>query len=231
MSGDIKGILLDSGDTLVRPLGGTWLPGHHFREVLAARGVRELDWGQLEAGIQEGLRYLTDNHRLSTEDEERAQFQVFYDILLKRMGLASPPHDLSWTLADVLVSVPNFEVFPDTHPALNALQEAGVELGILSNTWPSLDRKYRLLGLREYFRAFVLSCHVGCSKPDTRIFRAAIEALGLPPENILFVDDAPENVEAASKLGLAAVLMARYGRPASGTMPWVASLTELDRFL
>ena len=31
---EIKGILFDSGDTLVHPIGGKWWPGAQFHEIL-----------------------------------------------------------------------------------------------------------------------------------------------------------------------------------------------------
>ena len=47
----------------------------------------------------------------------------------------------------------------------------GFSLGIISDAWPSLERKYRLLDLRKYFKTFVISAQVGCCKPDRKDFR------------------------------------------------------------
>jgi FMN phosphatase YigB (HAD superfamily) len=48
----------------------------------------------------------------------------------------------------------------------------------------------------------VISAEEGAGKPDTRVFGAAIEALGEPPQRTIFVDDWPGHVEAANCLGI-----------------------------
>jgi putative hydrolase of the HAD superfamily len=58
---------------------------------------------------------------------------------------------------------------------------------------------------REFDRLFV-SCDLGVAKPDPKFFQAALDDLGLQPSAVLFIDDHPANVDAASSLGLQAVL-------------------------
>jgi putative hydrolase of the HAD superfamily len=43
-------------------------------------------------------------------------------------------------------------------------------------------------------------------KPDPEFFREAVRRIGLPPEEIYYVDDSPVNVEAARAVGINAVL-------------------------
>ena len=227
----IKGVLFDSGDTLVRPLGGAWAPGHRFHEILEARGVRDLAWRRMDDALSKAQTYLIDNHSLTTEDEEREQFQTYYEIVLRELGVEQPDSSLTLELAKASVDELNMEPFPDTHSVVRGLHQAGLRLGILSDTWPSLDRKYRLLGLRDYFDLLVISAQVGLTKPDAKIFMIAIEGMRLPPENILFVDDSPINVRAAIALGLRGVLIARNGEPADEDIPWIGGLSEIEAFL
>lgn len=56
--------------------------------------------------------------------------------------------------------------------------------------------------IADYMDACYLSYELKVMKPDEQFFRRVIEAEGLVPEETLFVDDGPRNVEAASKLGL-----------------------------
>jgi putative hydrolase of the HAD superfamily len=42
-------------------------------------------------------------------------------------------------------------------------------------------------------------------KPEAAIYRHAIAGLGVPAENVLFIDDREENVEAARAAGLQAI--------------------------
>jgi putative hydrolase of the HAD superfamily len=43
-------------------------------------------------------------------------------------------------------------------------------------------------------------------KPDPKAFRAALDAIDARAEHTVFVDDFPENVDAARRLGMHAVL-------------------------
>jgi putative hydrolase of the HAD superfamily len=72
----------------------------------------------------------------------------------------------------------------------------------------------------ELFDAQFYSCEIGLAKPDPAYFTYVLDALGLEPEDALFLDDTAENVESAARLGLRAELFARDGGRA-----------ELDRIL
>ena len=54
------------------------------------------------------------------------------------------------------------------------------------------------------FRDTVVSAHEKLVKPDPAIYRVLLDRNGLAPETCLFVDDMPENVEAARALGMKA---------------------------
>ena len=54
----------------------------------------------------------------------------------------------------------------------------------------------------------VISGKVGLRKPDPAMFERGVEAMGLPPERIVFVDDFDENLPPARALGMTAVLHA-----------------------
>lgn len=62
-------------------------------------------------------------------------------------------------------------------------------LGIVSNFYGNLGRVCDDAGIRSLFSVLVDSAEVGCSKPDPRIFRAALEALGVEPAAATFVGD------------------------------------------
>jgi len=48
----------------------------------------------------------------------------------------------------------------------------------------------------------VVSWELGVLKPDARIYRIALERLGVPAGEALFVDDRPENVAGAEAVGM-----------------------------
>jgi putative hydrolase of the HAD superfamily len=70
----------------------------------------------------------------------------------------------------------------------------------------NLDRIEKF-GLREIFRLFVSSCFVGLRKPESGIYRLAIEITQIHPEECCFIDDRALNLECAAKLGMRTIQM------------------------
>ncbi|HEX2314023.1 MAG TPA: HAD family phosphatase [Thermomonospora sp.] len=98
-----------------------------------------------------------------------------------------------------------FAAFHPVEPmyaALRAARAAGARVALLSNSWGN-DYPRELWG--ELFHAVVISSEVGLRKPDERIFRHAVELLGLHPAECAFVDDIEYNVRAAEAVGMVGV--------------------------
>ena len=64
-------------------------------------------------------------------------------------------------------------------------------LGIVSNFYGNLEFLCKEIGYRQYFDTVIDSARVGVSKPQLAIFRAAVEKLGCPPEQVMLVGDNP----------------------------------------
>ncbi|WP_406096596.1 HAD family hydrolase [Streptomyces sp. NBC_01013] len=80
-------------------------------------------------------------------------------------------------------------------------------LGILSNSFVGArERETALYRFDELVEQIVYSHEIGIEKPDPRAFEAACAALGVRPENCLFIDDVAVNVEAAEATGMQAHL-------------------------
>jgi len=48
----------------------------------------------------------------------------------------------------------------------------------------------------------VISCEIGLTKPDPRIYQLCLDRLGLAARDTLFVDDRADNIEGAARIGL-----------------------------
>jgi putative hydrolase of the HAD superfamily len=100
-----------------------------------------------------------------------------------------------------------------TRPNQNALQWAellhdeGFPLSLLSNMPLELSRhvtkSFPILSTFEYL---IYSCDYGSIKPELAIYQNCLELLKADPEDILYLDDRAENVEAAARLGINSVL-------------------------
>ncbi len=101
----------------------------------------------------------------------------------------------------------SFAPILETHALLRELAPA-YRLGIISNTEPGIfeqvSRKGHVPNLP--FEAVILSCEVGCVKPDKQIYQIAQDRADVRPAEILFIDDRAENVRGAEALGWHGVL-------------------------
>lgn len=120
-------------------------------------------------------------------------------------------------------------LFPETLDVLRELSNRRLKLGVISNFDSRIYTVMESLHVRQFFDAVVISSETGFAKPDLEIFEAAIEAMGFPAPEILFVGDSLEDdVEAGSRAGLTTVLIDRTGRHAGQNhVQRIASLKEI----
>ncbi len=89
---------------------------------------------------------------------------------------------------------------PTMLEAVVALRAGGVRTGLLSNSWggASYDRSR----FAELFDILVVSGEEDMRKPDPRIYELALERLGLPATEVVFVDDLPFNLKPPREMGV-----------------------------
>ena len=104
-----------------------------------------------------------------------------------------------------------------------ALRADGIRTALVTNNVREFGDGWRsLVPVDELFEVVIDSSHAGVRKPDPRIFRLALDALDVTPEQSLFLDDFPGNVAAANALGMRGILV--------GT-DRLAAIAELDALL
>ena len=97
-----------------------------------------------------------------------------------------------------------FDGYVDGVPALiEQLDARSVPLFALSNmpaeTWPLMEAHFPLL---DRFASVVVSGEIGLVKPDPDIFYYTLGLMGdVSPDEVLFIDDSPQNIAAADALG------------------------------
>jgi putative hydrolase of the HAD superfamily len=121
---------------------------------------------------------------------------------------------------------------------LTALREAGLTLGVVSNTFVPgqvIDRHLRQEGMLRQLTVRVYSCEVGYRKPRREIFAAALQRAGLQAAATLFVGDSPRaDIRGANRMGMITVLRDAAGRyDGQRTRPRhrIRSVLELPRVL
>jgi putative hydrolase of the HAD superfamily len=118
------------------------------------------------------------------------------------------------------------------------LRELGrrYRLGIVSNFYGNLTQVCDDAGIRSLFGVLVDSAEVGCTKPAPRIFRHALDALGVSAAKATFVGDSlPRDMAGARGVGMRHIWL--VGAGASAASPCcrddrqIRSLRELEAIL
>ena len=83
------------------------------------------------------------------------------------------------------------------------LKQKGYSIYVLSNfPGDQYDKYEKHNSFLQIFDDKIISGHVGLAKPDTKIYKLAINKFHLTPERSLFIDDKIENIEGAKQLGI-----------------------------
>ncbi len=135
------------------------------------------------------------------------------------LGLEPEPGHYATLVREVdelVRDIENMEVRipPDFAPGVRqaiATLARNYTLGIISDTIHTHGRGLRYLlaqqGLLDYFEHFIFSDEVGASKPSPKVFRAAMNSVGLGANNIAHIGDRESNdVAGPLAVGMRAVL-------------------------
>jgi putative hydrolase of the HAD superfamily len=132
--------------------------------------------------------------------------------------------------------------FPIARRALRALDPAAAatledlgrdhRLALVTNGAPDVQReKLERSGLGVHFAAVIVSGEVGVGKPDPRVFRAALDGVGVASSDAVMVGDSlSRDIAGAARTGLRAVWLDREGQARDGDIEpdvRIRSLTEL----
>jgi len=107
------------------------------------------------------------------------------------------------------------KIYPDVVSTLDHLHQAGVRMGIVSNTTnPSFikEEELRLTGLGKYFEFAVYSSSVPYRKPHPSIFKGVVSRLQIMSNEVLFVgDNLIMDVQGPQSIGMPAAWLNRNG--------------------
>ncbi|MBO0806137.1 MAG: HAD-IA family hydrolase [Nocardiopsaceae bacterium] len=121
--------------------------------------------------------------------------------------------------------------YPDAIPFLREARDRGLKIALVSNcgadTRPLLGR----LNLIELADEVILSCEVGCPKPEPEIYHRALDALGVPAGQAVMIDDQPSYCAGAEAAGVRAIQVARDGTAPDPRFRSVPSLMDIPPLL
>jgi HAD superfamily hydrolase (TIGR01549 family) len=202
----LRAVLFDVDFTLCRP--GPELSADRYVRVAARHGV-ELDTAGYEAA-REAAAVDLKRHPELLHDE--TIWHAFTEDIFVRMG---GPTEIASECATEIErgweESENFELYEDVLPVLEELRAHSLKLGLVSNGIRDLSKF--VAHHRLDVDAIVDSRSHGRVKPHPTIFRAALERLGVAPEETAMVGDSlAEDVEGARAIGMRAILVDRENR-------------------
>ena len=182
----IKNVVLDMGNVLL-----TYDPHVILDKVCDNEEEKQLIFTNLFAG-EEWI--MGDRGEITNEQR--------YDLVKKRLPVALH--------AKLKACVEHWDICME--PVAGAKEfcrkcrEQGLRLYVLSNAcnhfYDYFPEKYDT----EMFEGILVSSTVHLIKPDERIYELLCSTYGLTPQECFFVDDRPENVEAAKLVGMSGII-------------------------
>ena len=203
---DKKVIFFDVGYTLDMPASGDWMFTKLFLQE-AGNSLKRCSDQKISQAREAGLNYLTRNHLVTTVEAEIEQFFQYYSIISDELDLGLSGNQRKEIAQDRACNMNNYIPYPGIHEVLEALSKTH-RLGVISDTWPSIEQQLEYIGISHFFSFRTFSCNLGVFKPDSRMYMDALGKSGIPAEKTVFIDDSVRNLEGAAAQGIMPILIA-----------------------
>ena len=222
----LKAVLFDYGKTLVEfdyPETDLLVA---MRDAVPLLGPGAPD---AETAVSEVLLPL--ERELETLGEDEVDYLQVYERAWRRAGVDAPRAVLYRVLdREQQVWDAHVRPLPDALPTLAGLRERGLRTAIASNApFPPemMRRQMRRLGFLDAVDAVVLSAEVGRRKPAPELYRAGLQAVGVGPDEALYVGDRlSEDYDGPRRLGMRALLLSSSPPPGVEAISRLAELLE-----
>ncbi len=212
----MRGLIVDWGGVLTMPIHvaiGNWLKAtgvdqNHYGAVVRA-WVTPLPGGSSPV------------HRLERGELAVEDFERLLSAALAREGSLVDAEGLVATMfADLAI-------YEDSMTSLvTRAHAAGIRTELLSNSW---GNDYDRSDWHEMFDAVVISGEVGMRKPEPGIFELALDRIGLPAGECVFIDDMAHNIAAAEQAGLAGIVHRTFDQTARELEPLFEGATWIHQ--
>jgi REG-2-like HAD superfamily hydrolase len=203
-------ILFDVGDTLVKA-NPSWRDV--YAKVFVGHGI-DATADAFETAFREAwAEWETEGPFEASEEASFRRLMELDQLVFDRLGYPGLPEAFFRDVETAFRHRSAFYVFPDVIPALDALQEAGLRLGVVSNWGWAAPELLQTLELASHFEVLSISARVGYQKPHPAIFEHALELMGVQPTEAIHIGDDPgADVVGARRAGIEPILIKRHGR-------------------
>ena len=200
-----RAVFFDVDFTMIYP--GPTLQGQGYEFFCARHGVT-VDPGKFRDAVTRSAPVLDE------VKEHNYDAQLFVDYtrsIIEHMGGSGPAAaDAARDIYEEWAACHHFFLYDDVEPAMRRLAEAGIRIGLISNTQRPLDVFASHFELDGLISASVSSAELGYLKPHPAIFESALASLGVAPADAMMVGDSVRHdIEGARQIGMRAVLVRR----------------------
>jgi len=222
---DIRGVIFDYGNTLVRLDPGVRSLRTDYADVVARPGAERLaayltDSGTLARGkeadfVERFLEVRERNRRLAEAEGREIPAVVSLRETLRALlpaGAAAgalAPVDLERALDEFFAAeVELIRPMPGAQELLDALRGRGLKLALLSNATSGryVEGVVGRMGWAGYFDPLVVSADIGVRKPRPEAFRAVLDRWSLLPGQVAMVGDSLyHDIQGGHSLGLVTI--------------------------
>jgi putative hydrolase of the HAD superfamily len=199
----IRVIFFDAAGTLIHLPRGV---GYHYRIVAEKHGchVAESEWTAAFRAVW-SLMPIPQTSGAPREDDDKGWWRALVGRVVDRCLPHGKPFDRDAYFEELYAhfALPGvWGLYPDAEVAL---QKLGGEfrLAVLSNFDSRLRVILSHLGITGLFEKLIISSEVGADKPHEPIFRHALSAMGVNPDEAVHVGDDPDaDWQGASRVGI-----------------------------
>ncbi len=210
-----KGILFDLDDTILaygRMAKPIW---KEICNEFSQQNDR-LEPVQLYGTVKEVSRWYWNDekrHRRGRNDLDRARREVL-ELVFEKLKVDDIP--LAHKIADTFEQRREqaYELFDGAVETLDYLRRNNTALALMTNGEESKQRaKINRFDLEKYFKVILVEGEQGFGKPDERVYKMAMEKMGLKPDECWAVgDNLTADIEGPQKLGIYSIWNDHTGR-------------------
>ena len=222
-----RAVVFDVDFTLIYP--GPTFRGEGYQAFCARYGM-DVDASRFEAGVSSAAPLLE-----SRDDVYDPEIFIAYTsrIIEVMGGTGTRIDECSREIYREWAACQHFELYDDVPAVLRQLADAGLRIGLISNTHRCLASFQSHFELQGLVSATVSSSDHGLMKPHPSIFNTALRLLGVDAADAVMVGDSlKHDVEGALNVGMRAILLNRGDSAApkvagNHRVPVIHSLHEL----
>lgn len=202
---------MNGRDTVIFDFGGviTSSPFEAFNRMEAERGLPHDLVRRINSANPDGNAWAL----FERAEIDAARFDALFAQEAHTLGFDLPGRDVLALLSG--------DIRPAMVAALDWLKGHGYRIGCITNNVPAghgaqmsstPEKAKAIQTIMERFDHVVESSRVGIRKPDPAIYRMACDALGVRPEQCVYLDDLGINCKPAAALGMVAIKVTSAGQ-------------------